>query len=143
MKPRYLAIDIIARYLSRRDYSEWELRQRLKEKDYPEEEIAAAIDEAWQRKWLLEPEELSKKISKYLDERGKSYRYIVNHLTNKKLPLTVRDEFRELEKAREIISKKFHWAKPYSFEQKKKVLQYLRNRTYDEPSIRMVINEVE
>ena len=86
MQKNTAAIDVVARFLARRDYSEYELRQRLQQKDYSAEEIDAAMEEAIQRRWLLPPEELATRVARELHAKGKSYRYIANYLTSKKLP---------------------------------------------------------
>lgn len=143
MSKKLQAIDIIARYLGIRDYSEWELRQRLREKDYSEEEIEEGIQYAMDHRWMMDPEELSLRVQKNLNEKGKSHQYIKNFLRSKRLPEVPKDEEVEYQKCKRLVDKKFRWEPPFSFEQKKKILQYLRNRTYDEASIRMVINEGE
>ncbi len=48
---KYTAIQYVVYLLSRREYSEHELRQKMSQKDYSENEIENAIFEAQQHKW--------------------------------------------------------------------------------------------
>lgn len=48
---KFTAIQYIIYLLSRRDYSEYELRQKMKQKTYSEDEIENAILEAQKNKW--------------------------------------------------------------------------------------------
>ena len=137
------ADNYIVKLLAVRDDSEWELREKLRQKEYDTDAIDAAINEAWDRKWLLPPEVLSQKVARGLSQKHKSRRYIHAYLAKKRLPEVEIEEEEEFEKAKHLAEKKFHFEEAFTFEDKKKVLQYLRNRAFQDSVIRMVIDEFE
>ncbi|MDH2924471.1 recombination regulator RecX [Nicoletella semolina] len=51
MKHKSSAIQYLVYLLARRDYSEFELRQKLKAKEYSQEEVENAIEKAQEHKW--------------------------------------------------------------------------------------------
>ncbi len=138
--PKLSALDKIEAYLTRRDYSAFELEQRLKRAEYDTAEIAEALAVAFDRGWLLPPEELAEKVAKGLHQKGKSICYIDAYLKKLKLPTTKSNDEQEIAKALELVSKRLKWQAPFSYEQKQKILQFLQNRSYDEASIRKVIH---
>jgi SOS response regulatory protein OraA/RecX len=134
------ALDKIASFLARRDYSSYELEQRLKRAKYDLEEIREALEVARDKRWILPPEELAKKVAKSLHRKGKSTRYISMYLKKLKLPAVNADKEEEIKKALELVLKRLKIQAPFSYEQKQKILQFLRNRSYDEACIRKVIH---
>lgn len=134
------AIDKIAAYLSRRDYSSFELEQRLLRAKYEKSEIQQALEEARDRKWLLPPAELAEKVALALGKKGKSKRYIGAYLKKLKLPMVETDLDVEIKKGLELVNKRLRLQPPFTFEQKQKILQFLRNRSFDEACIRKVIH---
>lgn len=48
---KYTAMSYVLYLLSKRDYSEWELRRKLKQKEYDEAEIDEAIEKAQEHNW--------------------------------------------------------------------------------------------
>lgn len=73
-------------YLSRRDHSTKELREKLKRKLFDSATIEASIQWAQERGYILAPEELSLRLSQQLIRRGKGRLYIEQYLKKKGLP---------------------------------------------------------
>lgn len=94
-------------HLARRDHSEKELRKKLREKFEDHEAIEKAIEFVKEKKWLGDPQKLAEQMSNMLHRRNKGSRYIQNYLKEKGLPDVSVNEDLELQKAKELISKKF------------------------------------
>lgn len=95
-------------YLSRRPHSEKELLKKLLKKEFSEEESLKAIAFAKDRKWLEDPEELSKRVYQEWNKKNKSHNWICQYLDEKGLPVTEKwNSSREAEKAAYHLSKKF------------------------------------
>jgi SOS response regulatory protein OraA/RecX len=138
--PKATALDKIATYLGRRDYSSFELEQRLKRDEFKADEIKAALVEATQRRWILPPEELAMKVALALGHKGKSASHIEAYLKKLKLPIVTPTAQEEIQKALALVNKRLKLEPPFSYEQKQKILQFLTNRSYDEACIRKVIH---
>lgn len=77
--PKYLAQDI----LSRRDNSEWELRQKLTQKGIPQEEIETTIAWLKQKKYLNDEGFAKKYIQSILRTKAVGKRYLTHKLKEK------------------------------------------------------------
>lgn len=89
-------------YLSRRDHSEKELRQKLQRFEYPTDLVLNAIEWAKERKYLCEPERMSERHVERLQKKKKGRNYIQNYLQQKGLPTSKIDIDEELSNAREL-----------------------------------------
>lgn len=69
MKTKSSAIQYVVYLLSRRDYSEREIRQKLKQKEYASEEIDQAIEKAQQQKWQSD-ERFCQHFIRYRSQQG-------------------------------------------------------------------------
>ena len=123
-------------YLARRDHSEKELMEKLKN-HYPMEEIKSTLLEMKSRGWILPPEELSKKVCENLHKKNKSHFFILNFLKEKGLPPVQRQANMERKKALTLVKNK---VKDPS--NRKQLISLLKNRNFDTNTIREVLNEV-
>lgn len=69
MKIKSTAIQYVVYLLSRRDYSERELRQKLKQKEYSNEESEQAIETAQQHNWQSD-ERFCRQFIRYRSQQG-------------------------------------------------------------------------
>ncbi len=133
------ALDSIARYLALRDHSLHELKQKLSRR-YDAEIIQQALGEAESRGWLCDEQAVAERLSGALARKNKSRRYIEAQLKKRRLPAVSLESDAELEKARELLVRKFGEEK-LSFEDKAKAFRFLRNRGFDDRSIRQVLKD--
>lgn len=131
--------------LSRRNHSEKELRQKLREKFSEVQDSAAVIDEAIvfakDNNWLGDPNDLAVQMADILHRKKKGIHYINNYLREKGLPTVDVDHDLELEKALSIIKNKFEENYEFSREEKAKVGRLLAARGFDSDTVRKVIYE--
>lgn len=73
-------------YLSRRDHSAKELRDKLNKKKFDKNLIEKAITWVAERGYLRPPQELSQSLSNQLVRRGKGRLYILQYLKKRGLP---------------------------------------------------------
>lgn len=148
--------------LAQRDHSERELKTKLKnylrprktrfsrgpelspeakEQLYNEinEAIQEAIEHARTHKWLAEPEKISSQFGAALHRRKKGIHYINNYLAEKGLPPMEMDLEVEIEKAQELILKKFPDLAQETREKKAKAMRFLASRGFTMEVIRKVI----
>ena len=123
-------------FLSRRDHSEMELREKLG-RTYTQEEIDETIKEVTERGWLLPPEELAAKVTLHLHSKKKGFLYIQQFLQRKGLPNTSREPETEYQKALSLIESKIH-----DPSDSKRLVSLLKNRGFDTETIARVINEI-
>lgn len=69
MKQKSTAIQYVVYLLSKRDYSEAELRQKLKQKEYLEEESEEAIGKAQEHQWQSD-ERFCRQFIRYRSQQG-------------------------------------------------------------------------
>lgn len=132
------ALDTVARLLAMRDHSLFELKQKLKRR-YEEDLIAAVLEEAEARRWLMPEEEVAKRLSEALSRRGKSAGYIKAQLRKRRLPEQELNSEDELEKARNLLVKKFG-AEKLSYDDRAKAYRYLKYRGFADQWIRKALN---
>ena len=128
-------------YLSMRDHSKSELREKLRRKDYKDLEIEAALHIVEEKGWLLPPEELAEKVSLQLHLKKKSHSYIDQYLRSKELPSVAMNAELELEKALEITKSRFSTLSNASDEDKKQIARILKTRGFDSETISRLIHE--
>jgi regulatory protein len=73
-------------YLSRRDHSSKELRDKLNKKKFDKELIEKTLEWVTERGYLRPPHELSKSLSELLSKKGKGRLYILQYLKKRGLP---------------------------------------------------------
>ncbi len=139
-RPRKKAREKVMDLLARRDHSELELKRKLAA-HYEAKEIEDAIQFAKESKWMKPPEELAQTVASQLGRRGKGTRYIQRFLRSKGWPGVRKDADDEREKALELIAIKLRREPPFAFEEQAKIARLLKNRGYDDETIRRVIHE--
>lgn len=139
-RPRKRAREKIMDLLARRDHSELELKRKLSPY-YNTAEIDDAIRFAKENSWMKPPEELAQTVAGQLGRRGKGTRYIQRFLHNKGLPGVARNADDERTKALDLIALKLRREPPFQYEEQAKIARLLKNRGYDDETIRRVIHE--
>jgi regulatory protein len=134
------AFEKILDYLSIRDHSEKEIRNKLTQKEFQTEEIDEGLELAQAQGLMLEPKQLSENISDRLHRQHKGILYINQYLNSKALPSVVADWILETEKAKYLVLKRFNKNPPYTIEEKQDIYRYLTNRGYADQTIDKVIH---
>lgn len=129
--------------LSRRDHSEKELKQKLAQREFSNEEIESAVETAKNHRWLGEPSEVAERFAEELHRKNKGIHFINGFLHEKGLPPVNRDENLELEKARNLITAKYAGFSSFTREEKLKVMRFLTSRGFDSSTIRKVSHDEE
>ena len=119
------------------------MTEKLELRQYTHAEIKEALDELWERNYLLPPEELAEKLTTQLHLRGKGKSYIQQYLQKKGLPNTEISSDTEFQKGLDLIERKLRCKPPFTWEIKAKITRYLGNRGFDYDSIRRIINYEE
>jgi len=143
-KPQSTALDKVAELLARRDHSEKELYEKLSQKGFSSQDSSAAIEYAWEHKWLLPPEELAERVKLQLDEKGKGFLYIQSYLQSKGLPCPPKNSETEKLKAQRLLQKKFETLKPNTSneEKKKQTSRFLKNKGFDFETINATLSSL-
>jgi regulatory protein len=143
-RPQSSARNKMMDHLARRDHSEKELREKLKDQFSPEE-IERAVQYGKDHGFLPNSEESlqaqAEKAAADLKRRGKGPLFISNYLEEKGLPCVNVDSDEELEKARELAHNKFSNIDTMDRKDKAKVARFLISRGFDEETVRKVIYE--
>jgi regulatory protein len=138
-RPPRTAFNTVMDLLSRRDHSERELRRKLREREFTDEEIQSALEKAKDQKWMQAPQNLSEQFAGQLHRKNKGIHYINSTLAEKGLPPVQRDESLELEKAIKLVKTKYLNVSQMSREEKAKVGRFLASRGFDSSIVRKVI----
>lgn len=85
MKIKSTAIQYVVYLLSRRDYSEFELRQKLKQKEYLSDEIEQAITKAQEHQWQSD-ERFCHNFIRYRSQQGYGPNRLKQELRLKGIP---------------------------------------------------------
>lgn len=125
--------------LSRRNHSERELRRKLREKEFSNEEVEMALSKAQDHNWLQAPEKLSEQFAGQLHRKNKGIHFINSTLAEKGLPPVTRDEALELDKALKLVKTKYSGFSEFTREEKAKVGRFLASRGFDSSTVRKVI----
>ena len=139
-RPRKKAREKVMDLLARRDHSELELRRKLAV-HYEPKEVEDAIEFAKQNKWMKSPEELAEKVAEQLGRRNRGSRYIQKFLSSRGLPRVAKNADEEFRKALELVTTKLGHEAPFEFEERNKIARLLKNRGFDDETIRKVIHE--
>lgn len=127
-------------YLSKRDHSIAELKKKLS-KHFTFEEILGALEIAQADGVLRTAHEISEQLYAELNRKNKSYLYILKQWYQKSLPKLDMDREVELEKARNLVIKRWPNSESKSLEVQKKIYQFLVQRGFDESTSRTVAKE--
>ncbi len=140
----HLCMNKIIDYLSRRDHSEKELREKLSQKKFSSEIIAQSITWAKERHYLRPPEELTKILTDILLRRGKGRNYIYQYLKKRGLPPPILEEIdkeTELRKALEFAQQKIKPGIALDRMAREKIGRKLITRGFSLDVVRTVIYE--
>ena len=137
------ALEKIVDYLSVRDHSEKEIRNKLTLKEFEPEEIEEGLEIAQEQGLILEPTQLAENVSDQLNRKHKGILYINQYLQSKGLPSVHPNWELEIEKASELILKRFKKNPPYTIEEKQDIYRYLTNRGYADSTINKLIHAKE
>ena len=131
-------------YLSNRQHSETELREKLAGK-FSSDEIEAAIQYGKEQSWIPNSAEsaqaLAEKTAETLRRKGKGEVYINQYLDKLGLPQISINPAEELEKAFALVKNKFSNLQSMDANEKMKAARFLAGRGFDEEVIRKVIYE--
>lgn len=130
----------LLRLLTRRDYSQLEIRNKLRIR-YSKEAIEDALRRAEQYGYLKDPATLAQNLVESLHRKGKSAIYIRHQLQKRGLPQVSRDEEREFEKALDHLRSRFDINELKNLSEKQKAFRMLKQRGFDSATIRKVLNE--
>ncbi len=127
------AYDSLTRILGIRDHSEFELFQKLTQKNkFEEAEIREAIAIAHKHGWIKPPDVLIEDLERRLYERGKGHLYITNAALAKGLPSPELDSEKESHFAILAVEKKFG---SLNFENREKAAKFLKQRGFTSSAI--------
>lgn len=133
-RPPRTARNTMMDLLARRDHSELEIRQKLRERDFSEESINSALQYGKENGWLLDPPLLAEKFSQSLHRKKRGIQKINHILRRKGLPPVRMEEEIELEKALDHLNQKIDLEMASSHEEKQKLkakaYRLLQNRGF-------------
>lgn len=129
-------------YVARRDHSEKELRQKMREQ-YSQAEIDLAIEYGKEKGWIPDSPEsqqsLAEKFTQMLHRRGKGIHAINHYLQSKGLPQQKPTYELELEKAQELLENKFaSWPK-LDAKEKAKAGRFLMSKGFESQVVREIL----
>lgn len=130
---------------AKRDHSEAELRQKLRQQFSGTEGLSEILDEAIDfakdNKFIGNPNELAERMADMLHRRHKGIHYINNYLREKGLPPVNADRDLELEKALLVMKTKYSENYDFSREEKARAGRFLASRGFDSETVRKVLYE--
>jgi regulatory protein len=142
------AYSYLVKILSGQDYSEYKLREKLREKKYPADEIDNAIDEIKAKGYLRENVYAEARVKAFM-QKGYSPDYIRQKLAQEHLTLS--DEeivsiFNEFgtspeEQMDRLIRKKMQ-GKVLDYEAESKILRYLISKGHDYGAAKKVMKSI-
>ena len=132
------AYSYLIKILSSRDFSEFKLREKLRARNYPADEIEEAINEVKARNFLREDNYTEARIKAFMN-KGYSPHYIQQKLSQEHLevPLPlIEDVFSEHKMTAQdqidrLIRKKLNNKNAVDFNDETKVLRYLLSKGHD------------
>ena len=148
-RPPITARNTLMNILARREHTEKEVRQKLRNK-FPAEEVDRAVRYAKEHNWLpnsdVALQELAERTARMLQRKGKGAIYIKEYLKENGLSPVKIDSQQELEQAKTLVKNKFGLG---DFEDnevidqtlKTKVGRFLIARGFNLSTVRKVIYE--
>lgn len=130
------------RALARRDHSVLELKNKL-DRWYSPEAVDFALKEAANRRLLRPEQEIAEMANQAYGRKLKSHTYIKHQMKKRGLPTPDLDFTKEQDKINEIIRRRFNRVDLSDYEERVKVMRFLRNRGFDLRSIQAAIKGVE
>lgn len=132
------AYTYLVKLLSARDYSEHKLREKLREKKYPADEIESSINEIKAKGYLREEVYAEARVKAFMN-KGYSPDYIRQKLAQEHLTVTdevIEDIFSEYHVSVEdqidrLVRKKMHGKTEFDFEGESKILRFLLSKGHD------------
>jgi regulatory protein len=132
------AYSYLVKILSSRDFSEYKLRKKLQERNYPASEIDEAINEIKARNFLREDSYIEARIKAFMN-KGYSPSYIEQKLSEEHLKVTqdlIHSIFVEYNLTPEmqiqrLASKKMKNCENIAYEEQNKILRYLLSKGHD------------
>ena len=132
------AYSYLIKILSARDYSEHRLREKMREKKYPANEIEEAINEIKTRGYLREDSYTEARIKAFM-HKGYSPNYIQQKLAQEHLTVTISlidevfAEYHESVDAQieRLVRKKMHGKTEFDYDGMSKILRYLISKGHD------------
>lgn len=143
------AYSYIVKLLSARDYSEYKLREKLKEKKFPANEIDDALTEIKARGYLREEAYNEARIRGFMN-KNYSPNYIKQKLNQEHLDVNV-EQIEELfsenqvsteDQIEVLVRKKMHGKTEFDYEGQNKILRYLISKGHDFDESKRVLKAV-
>ena len=138
----------LIRLLSSRDYSEFKLREKLREKQYPANEIDEAIAEIKAKNYLREDNYAEARAKAFMN-KGYSPDYIKQKLAQEHVYVdedfiqSIYSENRNdsEEQIRSLVEKKLRGKKLDSYEQEVKVIRFVLSKGHQIGAIKKILKE--
>ncbi len=128
----------IVKLLSARDYSEHKLREKLKEKQYPANDIDNALSEAKEKGYLREEAYIEARVKSFMN-KGYSPNYIRQKMSQERLSVST-DEIKDIfteervseeEQIERLARKKLGQKLEIDFDLEGKILRFLISKGHD------------
>jgi len=144
----------LVKILSVRDYSEYKLREKLRERNYPTDEIESAINDIKAKGYLREEAYAEARV-KISMQKGYSPDYIRQKLALENIPVTDEEintvfaEYRTTaeEQIERLVRKKMAGKTEFNYEGESKILRYLISKGHDfdvsKKIMKSIIKEVQ
>ncbi len=139
----------LIKLISFRDYSEHKLREKLREKKYPANEIDSAINEIKTKGYLKEELYTEARVKGFMN-KGYSPNYIRQKLAQEHLTVTeeeIEDIFSEYhvsveEQIDRLARKKMHGKTEFDYEGQSKILRFLLSKGHDFGTSKKVLKSI-
>ena len=144
-KPPYTARNVMLGLLARRDHSAKELVQKLKLREFPNEEIIKALEYAEEHDLIAESDKLAESFAHSLHRRKKGIKKINSILNQKGLPPVKVDSELEYEKALALAKSKQRlkkYAPLTDFKIRVRMAKFLQSRGFTNEIVSKVLAEI-
>lgn len=128
----------LVKLLSARDYSEHKLREKLREKKYPADEIESSINEIKEKGFLREEVYAEARVKAFMN-KGYSPDYIRQKMAQEHMTVTneaIEEIFAEYHMSTEdqidrLVRKKMQRKTEFDYEEESKILRFLLSKGHD------------
>lgn len=142
------AYQTLIRLLSSRDYSEHKLREKLKERGYPADEIDEAIQEVKNKKYLREDLYAEARAKAFIN-KGYSQNYVRQKLGQEHVSVTKEfiddiyqeHKYSEVDQVRELVQKKLRGKKIEDYNHEVKIIRFILSKGHEMGAIKKVLKE--
>lgn len=139
----------LVKIISARDYSEHKLREKLREKKYPADEIDSAINEIKSKGYLREDLYAEARVKAFM-HKGYSPDYIRQKLSQEHLSITDEEieaifaEYRTSpeEQIERLVRKKMHGKTEFDYAGESKILRYLISKGHDFGTAKKIMKSI-